>query len=38
MYGTQGICTSSEYLNKIGILAAKAVVTVNEKKLLPSDY
>ena len=35
LYGTQGICTSSDYLNKIGILAAKAVVTVNDKKLVP---
>ena len=35
LYGTQGICTSSEYLNKIGILAAKCIVTVNEKKLVP---
>ncbi|CAC5388073.1 unnamed protein product [Mytilus coruscus] len=35
LYGTQGICTSSDYMNKIGLLTAKAVVSVDQKNSVP---
>ncbi|CAC5415602.1 unnamed protein product [Mytilus coruscus] len=35
LYGTQGICTSSDYMNKIGLFTAKAVVSVDQKNSVP---
>ena len=35
MYGNQGICSSSEYLNKWGIIVANTVVIVSNRNLVP---
>ncbi|CAC5404740.1 unnamed protein product [Mytilus coruscus] len=35
LHGMQGICTNHNYLFKLGVLTAKAVVSVNKDKLVP---